>query len=232
MLEINQIYNMDCFTGIKTIPDKFFKLALCDIPYNIGIDKWDKIENYEEWVKKLFSELKRISEQQVIFFSSDYTKLFEEIETPYKRLIWHREGGVRGKNIKYAYEPFYWYAENPTYNRITEPNPYAAKDKRLKPERTISNVWSIPNLVGRKKESVGHPSQKPIKLIQRIVEMTTNENDLVFDGFSGSFTTAAACDNLKRNWICIEKELSYCKMGLKRVNENRTKLNLPYTCII
>jgi site-specific DNA-methyltransferase (adenine-specific) len=71
-----------------------------------------------------------------------------------------------------------------------------------------------------------HPSKKPVALFEYLIKTYTNENDLVLDNCAGSFTTAIAADNLSRNWICIEKNLDYCKLGLKRINENREKLNL------
>jgi site-specific DNA-methyltransferase (adenine-specific) len=53
----------------------------------------------------------------------------------------------------------------------------------------------------------------------------TNEGDLVLDNCAGSFTTAIAAENLKRNWICIEKEAEYCAIGEKRIKENRERLH-------
>jgi len=47
----------------------------------------------------------------------------------------------------------------------------------------------------------------------------TNEGDLVLDNCAGSFTTAVACNNLKRKWICIEKEEEYCKIGENRLKQ-------------
>jgi site-specific DNA-methyltransferase (adenine-specific) len=52
----------------------------------------------------------------------------------------------------------------------------------------------------------------------------TNEGDLVLDNCAGSFTTAIASENLKRNWICIEKEAEYCAIGEKRIKENRERI--------
>lgn len=216
---LNKVTQGDCLEVMREIPDKSVDLVLVDPPYNIDIAEWDTIENYEEWIKALFAEFKRISNQQIIFFDYSYTKLFEELEVPYERFIWHREGGFRGKTIKKGYEPFYWYGSDVTYNRITEPNHYAKTDKRLKPERTISNVWSIPNLVGKKKEAVGHPTQKPIKLIQRIVEMATNEGDIILDCFLGSGTTAVAAINTNRQFIGIERESNYVEIANKRIQE-------------
>ena len=69
-----------------------------------------------------------------------------------------------------------------------------------------------------------HPTQKPVALFEYLIKTYTNEGDLVLDNCAGSFTTAIASDNLKRNWICIEKEAEYCAIGEKRIKENRERL--------
>lgn len=66
-----------------------------------------------------------------------------------------------------------------------------------------------------------HPTQKPVALFEYLIKTYTNEGDMVLDNVAGSFTTAIASENLKRNWICIEKEKEYCEIGLKRINENK-----------
>lgn len=75
-----------------------------------------------------------------------------------------------------------------------------------------------------------HPTQKPIKLWEYLIKTYTDEGDAVFDGFAGSMTTAIACDNLKRNWTCCETDKQYYELGLKRINENRKKLNSDLLC--
>lgn len=69
-----------------------------------------------------------------------------------------------------------------------------------------------------------HPTQKPISLMEYLIKTYTSEGDLILDNCAGSFTTSVAADNLNRNWIGIEKELQYCEIGQKRINENREKL--------
>ena len=68
--------------------------------------------------------------------------------------------------------------------------------------RLANNLWNdISNLQGSTPEIVGYPTQKPEKLLERIMQMTTNEGDLVADFFSGSGTTLAAAEKLGRKWI-------------------------------
>ena len=71
-----------------------------------------------------------------------------------------------------------------------------------------------------------HPTQKPVALFEYLIKTYTNEGDLVLDNCAGSFTTAIASENLKRNWICIEKEEEYCDIGRKRITENRERLRI------
>lgn len=61
-----------------------------------------------------------------------------------------------------------------------------------------------------------HPTQKPEKLLERIIKVSTNKGDLVLDVFSGTFTTAAVAKQLKRKSISIEINENYIKIGLRR----------------
>ncbi len=90
-------------------------------------------------------------------------------------------------------------------------------------ERYPTSVWKFST---DKQRSALHPTQKPVALCEELIKTYTNESALVLDNCAGSFTTAVACDNLKRNWVAIEKERTYFEIGLNRVNENRTLLGL------
>lgn len=68
-----------------------------------------------------------------------------------------------------------------------------------------------------------HPTQKPIKLLKRIIEASTKENDLVLDPFSGSGTTGIACHMLGRRYIGIEQDLDYLEISKKRYLKESVK---------
>ena len=70
--------------------------------------------------------------------------------------------------------------------------------------RAVDDVWEIRYIRGNAKERTGYPTQKPEALIQRIIESTTSEGDLVFDFFGGSGTTAAVAEKLNRKWITCD----------------------------
>lgn len=66
-----------------------------------------------------------------------------------------------------------------------------------------------------------HPTQKPISLFEWCLKMATKEGDIVFDCFSGSGTTAIACYNQKRKFICVEKDFDYWKASCKRLEDHQ-----------
>lgn len=73
-----------------------------------------------------------------------------------------------------------------------------------------------------------HSTQKPVTLFEYLIKTYTNEGDIVLDNVAGSFTTAVSCDNTNRHWICIEKEIEFCKIGMDRINKNRHKIGLDF----
>jgi site-specific DNA-methyltransferase (adenine-specific) len=62
-----------------------------------------------------------------------------------------------------------------------------------------------------------HPTQKPVELFAYLLKTYTQKGDLVLDNCAGSCTTAIAALQTERNWICIEKEEKYCKIGEERI---------------
>ena len=80
---------------------------------------------------------------------------------------------------------------------------------------------SVKYFVTAESEKIGalHPSMKPQLLFEYLIKTYTNEGDTVLDNCAGSFTTAIACLNTNRNYICIEKEKKYFEIGEKRITD-------------
>jgi len=74
-------------------------------------------------------------------------------------------------------------------------------------------------IVDDKNEKMLHPSQKPLNVITHLISCLSPKGGLVFDGFAGSATTALACKNTGRNFICVEISEEYCKIARKRLEE-------------
>ncbi|MFM6251358.1 MAG: DNA-methyltransferase, partial [Dolichospermum sp.] len=71
-----------------------------------------------------------------------------------------------------------------------------------------------------------HPNEKPLEIMKRLVEMLTPEGGTVLDPFAGSGTTAVACKELGRNYICIEKEREYVDIIHQRLDTPITERGL------
>ena len=85
------------------------------------------------------------------------------------------------------------------------------KDKRLRPEsiekgRNPTNVWRIPRLNGNAKERVGHPTQKPIAIIERIIKSLSYKGSVVLDFFAGSGVTTRVAMEQGRHSISTDKD--------------------------
>jgi len=103
----------------------------------------------------------------------------------------------------------------------------------------LQDMWiDIPPIQSQSKERMGYPTQKPVKLLKRIINVSSNEGDVVLDAFCGCGTTLVAAARLKRKFIGIDISRVACKVmnvRLKRLLNDKTcppfswKLILPET---
>jgi len=94
-----------------------------------------------------------------------------------------------------------------------------ARETHLRKGKYATNILRVPSLKGSSKEKIGHPSQKPIALINQLISASTRNGDYVLDPFLGSGTTAASAQTLGRRWLGIESNAEYVKIAQKRVAE-------------
>jgi len=84
----------------------------------------------------------------------------------------------------------------------------------------VTDVWDdIEHLHGGQKEILGFPTQKPVALLERIIQASTNEGDWILDPFGGCGTTAVAADKLKRNWCIIDVTTLAINLVKRRIED-------------
>jgi len=94
----------------------------------------------------------------------------------------------------------------------------------------LGNMWTdIQNVQSQSKERIGYPTQKPEALMERIIEMASNEGDVVFDPFVGGGTTIAVADRLNRQWIGIDQSPMAVKVTEFRLQKQTSLFSAPYT---
>lgn len=92
-------------------------------------------------------------------------------------------------------------------------------DDRLKVEgKQMRSVWAIHTTPREEKQMGRHPTQKPLKLMERIVVASSNPGDIILDPFCGSGTTGVAAIKHGRIFIGVEKEAEYVSLSMKRLN--------------
>ena len=103
----------------------------------------------------------------------------------------------------------------------------ALKDKRLNPENTLkgknpTNVWQIGRLNGNSKERVGHPTQKPVEIIERFVKSLSYPGSVVLDFFAGSGTVGRVCIAEGRHCLMCDSDIvsiDYFNKHIEQMNK-------------
>jgi len=94
--------------------------------------------------------------------------------------------------------------------------------RQLSNGKQMRNLWEIPPPQPKEKVHGKHPTQKPLKLLERILLASTNEGDVVLDPFNGSGTTAVAAVRLGRKYIGIDISQEYLDLTIKRLEDELT----------
>lgn len=137
-------------------------------------------------------------------------------------IVWHYTGGGRSKTyFSHKHDIIFWYRKgskwtfNPDLIRVPykETSNYAkggitGKSGKIylpNPDGTVpDDTWDIPIINPLSNERLGYPTQKPLALLERIIQASSNEGDIVLDPFAGCGTTIAAAEKLNRRWIGID----------------------------
>lgn len=237
---IRKAYLGDCLNIMQKIESNSVDMILCDLPYGTTKCSWDIIIPLD----KLWEQYNRIIKDKGIICltsSQPFTSMLimSNLKMFKYCLVWEKTKAANYVNanrmpMKYHEDIIIFGHGTPTYNpQMIRGKPYIKKaanidkgnsvfvDTRKIGDVIINNGMRYPSSIIKISNSNNdsiHPTQKPLALFEYLIKTYTNESDLVLDNCAGSFTTAIACDNLKRQWICIEKE--YCELGIKRINEN------------
>ena len=92
-----------------------------------------------------------------------------------------------------------------------------SSDKINQKGKQMRSLWAIPLTPKKEKINGGHPTQKPIELLKRIITASSNKGDTVLDPFNGSGTTGIVAHLLNRNYIGIDIEKKFLDMTKERL---------------
>lgn len=231
-MNLNQILNKNCIEGMKEIKNNSFDLILTDPPYQISKEsqfstlkdrknartgtyfgEWDENFDNEPWIKEasrvlksggsllVFNDIKKIS--IIIEIAEKYGLQYKDT------IIWKKTNPMpRNRDRRYVQdiESVIWF--------VKPKSPWTFNRQK---ENFESCIKCYPSESGGAFKRI-HPTQKPLKLIEDLLLIHSNEGDLVLDCFSGSGTVAIACKKNKRNFIAFELDELYYKKSIERLN--------------
>ncbi len=207
---------------------------------------------YQKWLDDWLKQTKRLLKPNAsIYICSDWRTsiAIPEIAEQYfllqNRISWEREKGrAAGNNWKNCLEDIWFFTNSSQYTfnldsvkiqravlapyRTTDGTPKDWQETNGKKIRFTapSNIWTdITVPFWSMAENTEHPTQKPEKLLAKLILASSNEEDLIFDPFVGSGTTAVTAQKLGRHFLGIERERKYVALTMKRLEtakRNRT----------
>ena len=211
------IMNIDCMEYMKTLPDKFFDLAVCDPPYGIkrdsgfsgfcgfgGFGKPIERKKYKgEWdsltpEKEYFMNLLNISKNQIIWGGNFFT---DKIPQGNHWLFWDK----RNTMPSFGDGELAW---------------TSVKKNSVKKIEIEYN-----GLIGKEKDRI-HATQKPVKLYEWILTNYAKPGQTIFDSHMGSGSSAIACNNLGFEYVGCELDEDYYNAACERIAQHAQQQRL------
>lgn len=213
-MELNKFYNCDCMEYMKTVPDKFFELAIVDPPYNVNASdgtfgnkgiytqRGKRLKHYINHNKtpdrKYFDELFRISKNQIIWGMNYYPQYLYHSGA----IIWDKKlTGSPMSDCEIAWQSF---------NKLV---------------KKIECEWNG-FLKGGEKSKRIHPNQKPVALYRWLLQNYAKPNDKIFDSHVGSGSSLIACIEEKHDYVGCELDEDYYKAASERIKIFKEQLRL------
>jgi len=245
--EYIRLFQGDCLEVMDKLIEKGLKvdMILCDLPYKITRNKWDiEIDLIKLWDQ--YNRIIKYNGAIVLTANEPFTSelIMSNIDMYKYKIIWEKTVASSQMNCNYAplriYEEILIFSKAAacyvkdkskamTYNpQFSKGEPYKIKRKintsntydYQKENEKINDGYRYPNdiiKISNPRIKNGHPTQKPVGLMEYIIKTYTNENEIVLDNTCGSGTTLLAARNLKRKCIGIELEEKYCEIAKNRL---------------
>jgi|TARA_Y100000034_G_scaffold99202_1_gene121766 site-specific DNA-methyltransferase (adenine-specific) len=206
----SKIIQGDCIDEMQQMEENSVDLIVTDPPYFLPANHYQTRKQFsrnfgdlgilEHFFKDVFKEMVRVLKSTgriYIFCDGQSYPLFYYHLYPYcksvRPLIWDKKTSINGYSWRHQHEIII-FAEMP------EAKPIPSGDGDIL-------RYSAVKVNDRK-----HPAEKPVELLRRFIEKSTEENDIVLDCFAGCGSVMEACIQCNRKYIMIEKELSYFKL--------------------
>ena len=212
-------YNMDCMQGMKEFPDKYFDLAIVDPVYGDvtqggymkNLDSTTKLAkprqyhlglwNQDKTGVEYFKELFRVSKNQIVWGGNYFTTEIGKDTQCW--LVWDKErtGGFADFEIAWT-----------SFDRAS---------------RIFRFMWNgMLQADMKNKENRIHPTQKPVRLYEWILQNFAKSGDIILDTHVGSASSLIACHNMRHKYVGFELDPVYYEASKKRLEEETAQTNI------
>lgn len=243
---VNEIVQGDCLEIMKKIPDNSVDITFADPPFNLrkkynGYKDNKEIDAYLDWCKKWIYEMVRITKTTGSIFVHNipkwmtyYANFLNEIAYFKHWIAWDAPTAPMGKSLQPSHYGILYYVKDlkkKKYYEVRYPHKrcrkcgyllkdYGGKKASLHPfGPLISDVWTDIHRIKHNKYRDEHPCQLPIHLLERIILMSTDENDIILDPFVGTGTTVIAAKRLGRRFIGIDIDEKYVNITKDKLSK-------------
>lgn len=245
-LPLNEILCGDAIEEMKKIPDNSIDMTFADPPFNLNKkygnykDK-QTAEDYIKWCERWLNEMVRITKPTGSILVHNipkwliyYTNHLNKIAIFKHWIAWDSMSMPLGKTLLPAHYGILFYTKMPKgfkFHELRSPHKkcrkcgemikdYGGKKSQINPHGTLlSDVWADIHRIRHIARRDAHPCQLPEPLLERLILMTTDENDVVLDPFIGAGTTALAAKRLGRNYIGIDLDQKYKKIVTNKLEK-------------
>ena len=230
-MRLNNIDNVDCLEGLKGIPDKSVDLVVTDPPYDVHAGKGggcfgnrqaysDIVPMADGFREEILDELCRVLKKINIYIFCSQKQLLPLLDYFVTRrrcnwnlLTWHKSNPVPACGNKYLTDTEYILF-------------FRERGVKVGGEASTKKTYYVTPTNQADKKRWGHPTVKPIEIVQNLVINSSEPSDVVLDPFMGSGTTAAACLKTGRNFIGFELDEGYHAIAQQRISETIDQLLL------
>ena len=240
---INKVIEGDAIEVMKQIPDDSIDMTFADPPFNLKksyeyYEDDKETREYLTWCNRWLYQMVRITKPTGSIFVHNIPKWLTHYScylnqiTYFKHWIaWDAMGAPLGKTILPNHYGILWYVKSKDlkFYDIRAPHRYCRECKALLKDyggkkhlihpfgTLVSDVWADIYRIRHTKRRDEHPCQLPIHLLERLILMTTDEDDTVLDPFIGTGTTAIAAKRLGRKYIGIDIDRKYVEITKEKL---------------
>lgn len=230
----------DCLEKMRDIPDASVDMVLCDLPYGTTQNKWDSVIPLD----RLWREYARLCTGPVVLTCSQpFTSILGASNIEGLRYAWVWEKSAATGHLNARRMPMKKHEDILVFGNSAHPyfpqglQPFGKTVRRGNNGTNFGksgtenfqeftnyprSILSFPS-----DPSPEHPTQKPVALMEYLIQTYTKEGATVLDNTMGSGTTGVACVNTRREFIGIERDEAYFSIAKKRVEEAEYRASTP-----